>query len=388
MMRGFCLLRTLVVCALMVGLGLASGATQAHQNSNSYLTLIQPPAGAQLEGQWDIALRDLQHALGLDLNGDGTITWGELRAREGVTVSYALGHLQIEALARGERAACTSRLRELLVDRHSDGGYAVIRFEVDCPLRPTELALHDRLLFDLDPNHRALVEARTASVNQALTLNSSAPDAVIHLDAPERGQQFVGFAAEGVWHIWKGYDHILFLLTLLLPAVVRYRECRWQASGSLRDSLLDVLKVVTAFTAAHSLTLTLAVNHLATLPTRWVESAIALTVLLGALNNLYPMVRQRLWMVAFLFGLIHGMGFASVLADLGLHGIDLALALVGFNAGVEAGQLLIVLAFVPLAFALRHTRLYRQTFMPWAAALIGSVAAYWLAIRIAGSALP
>ncbi|MBV8742179.1 MAG: HupE/UreJ family protein [Sinobacteraceae bacterium] len=361
---------------------------QAHQNSNSYLTLIQSPAGPQLEGQWDIALRDLQHALGLDLNGDGTITWGELRARQDATVNYALGHLTIEALARGERATCTSHLRELLVDRHSDGGYAVIRFEADCPLRPAELALHYRLLFDLDPNHRALVEARTAGVSQALTLSSAAPDAVIHLDAPERAQQFVGFAAEGVWHIWKGYDHILFLLTLLLPAVVRYREGHWQASRSLRDSLLDVLKIVTAFTAAHSLTLTLAVNHLATLPARWVEAAIALTVLLGALNNLYPIVRKRLWIVALLFGLIHGMEFASVLADLGLHGIDLALALVGFNAGVEAGQLVIVLAFVPLAFALRHTRLYRQTFMPWAAALIGSVAAYWLAIRIAGNALP
>ncbi len=196
--------------------------------------------------------------------------------------------------------------------------------------------------------------------------------------------QFRAFLDEGVWHIWKGYDHILFLLTLLLPAVVLYRAGRWQPRESLRDALVDVLKVVTAFTLAHSLTLTLAVNGLVNLPSRWVESGIALTVLLGALNNLFPVVRERRWAVAFAFGLIHGLGFASVLADLGLKGWNLALALVGFNTGVEVGQLAIVLLFIPIAFGLRETYFYRRAFMPAGAVAISCLAAYWLTLRATG----
>jgi hypothetical protein len=180
----------------------------------------------------------------------------------------------------------------------------------------------------------------------------------------------------------KGYDHILFLLTLLLPAVVLFRNGQWQPRESLRDALLDVLKVVTAFTLAHSLTLSLAVNGLVHLPSRVVESGIALTVLLGAVNNLFPLVRERRWVVAFAFGLIHGMGFASVLTDLGLADWNLALALVGFNLGVEVGQLAIVLLFIPVAFGLRGTRFYRVAFMPAGAVVIGVAAAYWLAIRL------
>jgi hypothetical protein len=121
------------------------------------------------------------------------------------------------------------------------------------------------------------------------------------------------------------------------------------------------------------------------LPSRWVESGIALTVLLGALNNLFPVVRERRWAVAFAFGLIHGLGFASVLADLGLKGWNLALALVGFNVGVEVGQLAIVLVFIPIAYGLRATRFYRHAFMPGGALAIGCMAVYWLTLRVAGT---
>lgn len=168
---------------------------------------------------------------------------------------------------------------------------------------------------------------------------------------------------------------------------MRYRNGSWQPRESLRDAVFDVLKVVTAFTLAHSLTLTLAVNGIVNLPSRLVESAIALTVLLGALNNLIPVVRKRRWVVAFAFGLIHGLGFASVLADLGLHGWNLALALFGFNAGVEVGQLAIVIVFIPLAYALRETRFYRRVFMPGGAVVIAALAVYWLAMRASGLAL-
>src|SRR5205085_6034746 len=115
------------------------------------------------------------------------------------------------------------------------------------------------------------------------------------------------------------------------------------------------------------------------LPTRLTESAIALSVILAALNNIYPLFQRRRWMVAFSFGLIHGFGFASVLADLGLPRDALLLALVGFNLGVEAGQLVIVSAFLPLAYALRRTALYRRFILVGGSALIAAIAAAWRA---------
>lgn len=371
---------TVFVGAVLLSVG--STMIQAHKPSDSYLILQQDARDARLEGQWDIALRDLQHAIELDLNGDGVITWGELKARQAAATHYALSRLVIEAIARGDRRTCPLQPRNLLFDEHVDGGYAVLRFTVECPFRPAQVAVHYSLFFDLDPNHRGLLDLRSGGHDQALVLAEAHPTATVHLDAPERLAQFRAFLDEGIWHILKGYDHILFLLTLLLPAVVLFRNGQWQPRESLRDALLDVLKVVTAFTLAHSLTLSLAVNGLVHLPSRVVESGIALTVLLGAVNNLFPLVRERRWVVAFAFGLIHGMGFASVLTDLGLADWNLALALVGFNLGVEVGQLAIVLLFIPVAFGLRGTRFYRVAFMPAGAVVIGVAAAYWLAIRL------
>ncbi len=158
-----------------------------------------------------------------------------------------------------------------------------------------------------------------------------------------------------MWHIWIGFDHILFLLSLLLPAVLIWRASRWQAVETFRAAFVDVFRIVTSFTVAHSITLSLATLGFVSLPSRWVESAIAASVVLAALNNLWPLFHGRRWMVAFGFGLIHGFGFASVLVDLGLPRETLVLALVGFNLGVEAGQLAIVALFLPLAFALRRT---------------------------------
>ena len=364
-----------------------TAGVQAHKPSDSYLTVSQALPGTVLDGQWDIALRDLEHAIGLDANSDGAITWGELKARRAEVVHYAFSRLSIEALAAGERQSCRLDAPALLFDEHVDGGYAVLKFLVRCPFPPAQIVVHYSLLFDVDPNHHGLFDVRAAAASQASVLADQTRTVTVSLGSPDRMGQFRAFMDAGIWHIWKGYDHILFLLTLLLPAVVIYQAGHWQPRASPREALFDVLKVVTAFTLAHSLTLSLAVNGLVNLPSRLVESAIALTVLLGALNNLFPIVRERRWMVAFGFGLIHGLGFASVLSDLGLRGWNLAVALIGFNTGVEVGQLTIVSILIPLAYSLRGTRFYRRALMPTGAATIGGIAAYWLAMRATGLAL-
>jgi len=156
---------------------------------------------------------------------------------------------------------------------------------------------------------------------------------------------------------------------------------RWQPVASFGPAFWDVLRIVTAFTVAHSVTLSLAALGLVALPSRLVESAIAASVVLAALNNVWPVFEGRRWMVAFGFGLVHGFGFASVLADLGLPQGTLALALLGFNLGVELGQLAIVAVFLPCAYALRRTRFYRQAVLFGGSLLIAALAAVWLAER-------
>jgi hypothetical protein len=133
---------------------------------------------------------------------------------------------------------------------------------------------------------------------------------------------------------------------------------------------------------AHSITLSLAALSVIQLPSRLVESTIALSVVLAALNNLYPVVFGRRWVVAFCFGLIHGFGFASVLADLGLPQQTLLIALVGFNLGVETGQLAIVSAFLPLAYALRRSWVYRRVIFLGGSAAIVVVAGIWMIERM------
>ena len=138
---------------------------------------------------------------------------------------------------------------------------------------------------------------------------------------------------------------------------------------------------MTAFTAAHSVTLSLATLGFVELPSRWVESAIAASVVLAALNNLWPIADSRLWVAAFGFGLVHGLGFASVLRDLGLSGGSLWPSLLGFNLGVEAGQLAIVAAFLPLAFVLRGSLFYRRYAVGAGSIAIALVATVWLVER-------
>jgi HupE / UreJ protein len=143
-----------------------------------------------------------------------------------------------------------------------------------------------------------------------------------------------------------------------------------------------VVGIVSAFTLAHSITLSLAALGVIDLPSRPVESAIALSVLLAALNNIWPYVSRRSWIIAFAFGLVHGLGFASALKELGLPRESLALSLIGFNGGVELGQLAIVAVVVPIAFAQRRSVYYRRGVLLAGSWLIAAIAAIWLIERL------
>ncbi len=364
---------------------------QAHKPSDSYLSL--KVAGNQVTGQWDIALRDLDLAVSLDLDGDGRLTWDEVRSQHHIIAPYALERLDIASAA----GKCAIAAGEQLIDHHTDGAYTVLRFSATCLDAPETLTINYRLFADLDPQHKGLARIEHDGATTTAIFSPDKPRQVLSLVTPSRLTQFGDYVVHGVWHIWIGFDHILFLLSLLLPAVLApWLVCaagRNDAAGaavsgsppqvgaqSLKGALIDVFKVVTAFTLAHSITLTLASLHVVALPSRLVESAIAASVVLAALNNIVPLFRRRRPLVAFMFGLIHGFGFAGVLADLGLPQGALIVSLLGFNVGVELGQLAIVAVFVPLAFATRRTWFYRQM-MGAGSAVIALIALVWLVER-------
>ena len=360
---------------LLAWLLLAAGAAFAHKPSDSYL-VIEARADS-IDGRWDIALRDLDAAIGLDADGDGELTWGELRARHGEIAAYATGRLAIRA---GD-TDCPARATGHLVTEHTDGSYAVMRFHAHCPHAARGLTIRYALLFDIDAQHRGLL--RVEGVGEPLSTVLSADAATVRIDPGASGawRQFAAFVGDGVKHIAIGVDHILFLVVLLLPAVLVRQEGRWKPTASLSRTLWNVSGIVTAFTAAHSITLTAAALQWVHLPSRLVESLIAVSVLLTAMDNVWPFLPRRRWIVAFAFGLLHGFGFASVLLDLGLPGGSLAVSLAGFNIGVELGQLALVVLLVPLAHRVRERRAYSRIAVAGGSIAVAFIAGGWVIER-------
>ena len=354
---------------------LASFACHAHKPSDSYVRLSIDEA--RVSGQWDIALRDLEQAIGLDANADGEITWGEVKARHADIAAYALARLAV----LGDGKPCPLRVTSHQIDNHSDGAYAVLHLAGECAAKPAAIELGYSLFFDFDAQHKGLLKLQYQGRLQSIVFTPERSTQRFELGELSALRQFLSYGREGVWHIWIGYDHILFLISLLLPAVLLRERRHWRPVARFGDAFWDVFKIVTSFTVAHSITLSLAALGVISLPSRLVESAIAASVVLAALNNLVPVVGGRRWVVAFAFGLIHGFGFASVLTELGLPRDALVLALVGFNLGVETGQLAIVAVFLPLAYLLRGGWFYRRVILFAGSTAIVAVAMVWLLER-------
>ena len=368
--------------AMLVVIGcacaLAMPPALAHKASDAYLTIrADATADGGYQGQWDIALRDLDAAIAIDGNGDRKLTWGEIRNARPRIENYAFSRLQIATAS-----SCTLTPNDLLIDRHSDGHYAVLRFAMTCPQAADTARIDYRLMQGIDSTHRGLLQwvGAGGAVQSAVMIPGEARN--ISLLQPSRWSQFKQYAWDGAHHIWIGYDHMLFLISLLLPAVLIRRRRNWIAAESGKAVALKVAGIVTAFTLAHSITLTLAALGFVQLPSRLVESAIALSVILAAINNVKPLVTDRTWAFAFGFGLLHGFGFASALADLGLPRDALALCLLAFNLGVEFGQMCVVAVLLPIAFLLRRSAFYRRVILVPGSLLIALLAFLWLIERV------
>jgi hypothetical protein len=354
---------------------LLATSAQAHVASNGFLVLNVHDR--ELSGSVEMAVRDAELAVGVDANGDGQVTWGELREAAPRLTAYLAAHLNFVADGRG----CSTRFGQLRVTARVDGNYAWLPITSECGARPRELTIRYHLLEGIDPSHRGLLRLEGEGTVASAVLGGRAADVSMVLGRSFVWRTIAEYLEAGIWHIWSGIDHLLFLLSLLLPAVLQRCQGRWEPVASGRPAFFGILKVVTAFTVAHSITLSLAALDVVRLPGRFTESVIAASIIVAALNNIFPVVTETRARIAFAFGLLHGFGFASVLAEMGLPAGARLVSLLAFNCGIEAGQLAVVLAVMPLAYALRKAALYRYAVLPWGSAAIAAVALVWFVQR-------
>lgn len=346
-------------------LGLASARVEAHATSTSYLFIEAAQSGDALRGRWDIAVADIAWGIDLDADGDGRLTWGEIARRQHDIGAFVFAGLEVVRSG----VPCTTRLADLALADHLDEPYVSISTHIDCP-QPGRLQLATPLLFGLDASQRTLLDVRGPSGRDNAVL---APGGAPWAEAGPVGtiSRFVQYLRHGARHVAIGYDHLAFLLLLLLPSVLR-------AKGSV---LRDVLALVTAFTLAHSITLGLAASGVVRLPERPIEFAIALSIVVAGVLNLVPRTAHLRLPLAFGFGLIHGFGFANALAGLDVQGARLAPLLAGFNIGVELAQLGVVMLVMPLLLAWHRSPFFAARIAPALSIAVATGGGIWMIER-------
>ena len=430
--------------ALTLGAGLA----HAHKGSDAYLDIqeISPAAASALPERnfrlaLSVAIKDLDLLVPIDANADGKVTWGEVKAAQPLLLALVNDAVRL-APPPGQPAdasQCRLTWQPDGVERRSDGAYIRFASESRCP--PTQaIALHYSLLKDQDATHRLLVAGRIAGndlltttsplqttallLGAALTaapatsqavaqstatasasVNSPAtprvtPPAISPAISPDtasavtpvssRWQALQSYFALGMHHLLEGYDHLAFLLALVLPLRLNLRSTSRQTAhlqtaahtSAPSNVWWALLRTVTAFTVGHSITLVLATFGLTQASPAWVEPVIALSIAVTALLNLRPVPWLRVDVLALLFGMVHGFGFAGLLLEAAAPSGLLPWALAGFNLGVEAGQLVAVAAWVLLSQLFVARAWYESVVVRGGSVLLILIAAFWFWQRV------
>ena len=410
----------------LLALALACGPALAHKGSDAYLDVRQTPAPAGAGSVSDfrfalaVALRDLDLIVPVDANADARVSWGEVRAvtPQVLAALNTLANLEVlggapPGAASGAPPACRLDWQADGLERRSDGVYFRAVAQARCPAGGA-LNLDYRLLKNEDSTHRLLVAGQLGGKDFLSTV--SPQQGRLPLSPGADRQAGAGAAAQaapsnrlsalrdyfslGMHHLLEGYDHLAFLLALVLPLQLSLR--RWpqaaftnaraagaaavQAGGAYapagRGAWLALLRTVTAFTIGHSITLLLATFGWTQASPVWVEPVIALSIAVTALLNLRPVAWIRTDVLALLFGMVHGFGFAGLLREAAAPGGLLPWALAGFNLGVEAGQLTAVLGWVLLSQAVADRPWYHRVVVRGGSALLIVLAAWWFWQRV------
>ncbi|MBC6994137.1 HupE/UreJ family protein [Neolewinella lacunae] len=366
-----------------------SAHAHAPDQSYLYLSIYQD----NIKGRYEISLSDINRAVGSQLTRPMTAAAFEpylepLRA-----------YIQRRSSFTGNVPYTITFTDFEVVNLEEEEDFVRIGFTLGALTSiPDSLDITYNLLFDVSPNHsggliqehnwKAGVLNNYAKLSAIFDKNTTRQ--TLDLTNGSVWQGFTALVKLGMWHIWIGLDHILFLVALILPSVVRRRpraipmakgkNWEWVPVQDFKSAFLYILKIVTSFTIAHSITLALASLDIVTLNSRLVESIIAFSIAVAAFHNIVPIFRAREWVITFIFGLFHGFGFASVLGEKGLSGDYMAYSLLGFNIGVEIGQVLIVCMIFPILFLIRKTRFYPH-FVLWGSVFLILMALHWVIER-------
>ena len=385
-------MRQLLICLLLLFCFTTSSYAAAHVPEQGYIFLrVYEKEG--VEGRFEILTDDLNGIFGWELKTkDNTVD--DIQPYYDAITAYIRDHSAFKSVL----GTHTPSFKGLDILSAGYGDYVQIFFDLDnFETIPDELDVTYTIGFDEVPTHRGFLVVEynwKAGVinnesNISLYFTGSEPTDTLSLSEVSVWKGFMAMIRQGIWHIWIGIDHIFFLLALILPSVVRrIREEKspfkaWTPVERFKPAFYYIIKVVTFFTIAHTITLSLAALKIVSFPGWLVESVIAFSIGLAAFHNIKPIFKGRDWIIAFVFGLFHGFGFASVLGDIGLNDEFLVYSLLGFNVGVEIGQLVIILAIFPFLYLLRKTKLYPKLLI-FVSALLILASLYWVIERVFG----
>jgi hydrogenase/urease accessory protein HupE len=389
-------------------LALAASAW-AHKGSDAYLDVrdVEPlshagPAtsGGPLRFSYAVAIKDLDLAVPLDADADGKVTWGELKAAMPAVQQLLQAATGLDAGAGSDAAACRLLWTFDGLEKRSDGGYMRWTSDAACA---GAVGFRYSLFRAQDATHRLLVTGRIGGQDLLSTWSPQQPGALV-LRAPGAGgvaapasadghtglQTLWAYLVVGVHHLLEGYDHLAFLLALVLPLHLAIRGRR---GGGCRRGPRHLDRAAAHHHRIHGSrwairprrpgsTLVLATLGLTEASPAWVEPAIALSIGVTALHNLYPVRHVRTDVLALVFGMVHGFGFASLLTEAAAPSGLLPWALAGFNLGVECGQLLVVAGWVLLSQVVQRQPWYGRVVMRGGSWLLLVLAGYWFWQRV------
>ena len=371
-----------------------SNSAVAHQLSTAYLNVDLINTNS-ISGNLQIGVLDLEYAIGLDANQDQDITWGEILEYETSIRSYINSHVSFDR----DQLNCPINIGEAWkVDSHYNENYLVLPISAYCSSEGA-LSISYSAVFDEDSEHKLLANININDSTHTFIFSKGSQKWNFNPIKSTYFDTFKQYITQGFVHILIGPDHLLFIVSLLLFCVFRRPTLVkavkgippklgdvWVGTSRLRrgeryEAFVECLKVISMFTLAHSITLLLSAMNWISVSSRWTEIIIALTVVFAALNNMFPVI-VRIWWPTFIFGLIHGLGFASVLSELNLAGNGEVLMVLAFNLGVEIGQIFVVFCVLPILYVLAINKGYQRYWLNGGSGIIALIGLHWMIQRI------